>query len=163
METDKILGCIPLQAIIRLMGLFMFAITAISLTYSIRFFSQSSPYQYISFAVFIIYAAPAIAFLMMLVNKEDPRSRKRFHCAYLCSVATNCMFRLFFIVMIVTYYSYYIKIGLAHTTTDVTAWVPSGLMIAAAFILLTLELLIETLIRKRVLFWFKLFYEKVES
>ena len=163
MESDKVLGCIQLQGFIRLLGILLVVLVLFSLGYSIRFAACENPLKYIMFALFTIYVAPATAFLMMMYHKEDLRSRKRFHCAYLCSVATNCMFRLFFVVMIVTYYSFYIRISLTHFDNQVNAWIPSRWAIATAFVLLSVELMIETLIRKQILLRLKQFYEKVDS
>ena len=106
METEKILCCLSLRAIVLTLGVVICSLALAGFMLSIHF--KGSNYIYISLAVLITYTAPAIAFVMMLMNKEDLRSRKRFHTAYLCSVTTNCMFRLFLVIMVIIYYSFYI-------------------------------------------------------
>jgi len=108
MESEKILCCLSLRAIILTLGVVVSSFAMASFILSIHFKMQASNYVYISLAGLITYSAPAIAFIMMLMNKEDLRSRKRFHTAYLCSVTTNCMFRLFLVIMVIIYYSFYI-------------------------------------------------------
>ena len=91
------------------------------------------------------------------------RSRKRFHCAYLCSVVTNCIFRLFLVLMVATFYSFYIQFGIYHSDNRGNPLSPTSLTTILVTVLLMVELMLETLIRKRLLVCLESHYKIVEN
>ena len=160
---EKALCCISLPLLVRMLGFAILAIFSINLAYLIQFTYSDSPWRYLTYGLFLVYAAPAIAFIMMILQKEDLRSRKRFHCAYLCSVVTNCIFRLFLALMVATFYSFYIQFGIYHSENRGNPLSPTSLTIILVSSLLMVELMLETLIRKRLLVCLESHYKIVEN
>ena len=160
---ERALCCISLPLLVRLLGITIVGIFSVNLAFMVQLSASGSPWRYVSYCVFLVYAAPAIAFTMMLLHKEDLRSRKRFHCAYLCSVVTNCIFRLFFVIMVATYYSFYLQFGIYHSENRGNPLSPTSLRIMLVSALLVIELGFETLIRKRLLVCLESHYKNVDD
>jgi membrane protease YdiL (CAAX protease family) len=145
--------CFSLKSFVRLLGVMLIILTLV--TFLATLFQLQGEYPgkaILPFTFFCIYLVPALAFLIMTASKEDIRARKRFHCAYLCSVISNTLIRLFLVLMVVTFcLSYYIFVVNEQAGTEGFPETAEGTMSIWAILFIGVamlaELAIETLIR----------------